>query len=173
MREEERQRRAEERERVKHLHVWEKVSLSCSRFKCVISEKTWTFNFEYLYSIAKDSCFQTQQDDSSWWNLVRNGRRFLPTGTSAGWNVSRLTETCVFFCILVGFMKPKISFTLGHWCGPSGTCSPFWRTSWRSRCLGCRWRHGAMKNKSSSWLVGYCTILLWCIYIYIYYEGLY
>lgn len=40
MREEERQRRAEERERVKHLHVWEKVSLSCSRFKCVISEKT-------------------------------------------------------------------------------------------------------------------------------------
>lgn len=27
MREEERQRRAEERERVKHLHVWEKVSL--------------------------------------------------------------------------------------------------------------------------------------------------
>ncbi len=35
MREEERQRRAEERERVKHLHVWEKVYLSCSWFKYV------------------------------------------------------------------------------------------------------------------------------------------
>ena len=39
MREEERQRRAEERERVKHLHVWEKVSLCRSWCKGVVLQR--------------------------------------------------------------------------------------------------------------------------------------
>ena len=73
MREEERQRRAEERERVKHLHVWEKVSLSCSRFKCVISEKLEPLTLNTCTRLPRTAASRhsrTTRLDETWFGMA-------------------------------------------------------------------------------------------------------